>query len=217
MNYIIIFAGLVLGGAIGYAVRQYLGRQAVDSAEQKAQKIVSEAKTKEKEILLEAQQKSLNVIEEAKREEQRRRQELKEEQLRLEKRETLFEKQLLTIEERQQKLSEKSDEVDKLKAKLEELGVAGTAKLEKLSGLSRDEAKDQLFQKVENECRGDVLSRINKIQDEGSVEVEEKAKRVLANVIQRCAISHASDTMATMVDIPSDDMKGRIIGKEGRT
>src|SRR6185295_11272058 len=69
---------------------------------------------------------------------------------------------------------------------------------------------------VEEQGKEDILSRIRKVQDEGAIEIEEKAKRVLANVIQRCAISHAADTMATIVELPSDDMKGRIIGKEGR-
>lgn len=209
-------AGVLIGGIVGYILRQRVGQKAVSSAENKAAQIIQEAKSKEKELVLEAQQKSLSLIEEAKREEASRRKELKEEQQRLEKRETLFERQLLTIEEKQQKLQEKVEHVEKVKAKLETIEAEAIQKLETLAGLTKDQARDELLTTVEQQAKEDIVARIRKVQDEGDVEVEEKAKRVLANVIQRCAISHAADTMATIIELPSDDMKGRIIGKEGR-
>ncbi len=211
-----VLGALVAGAGAGYAIRELLSHRTVNSAEGRAERILTEAKSKEKEVLLSAQQKSISIIEEAKREEVERRRELKEEAQRLEKRETMFEKQLLSLEEKQQKLTDKTAEVEHVKTDLEKLRVEETQKLERVAGLSRDDAREELMRVIEQQSKDDVLSRIRKVQDEGAIEVEEKAKRVLANVIQRCAISHASDTMTTMVELPSDDMKGRIIGKEGR-
>ncbi len=211
-----IVGGLVVGAAIGYGIRQAIGRNTVNSAESRATNIIATASAKEKELLLSAQQKSLAIIEEAKRDEAQRRRELKEEAQRLEKRETMFEKQLLSLEEKQQKLTDRTTEVERVKTDLEKLRAEEAQKLEHVAALSREQAREELMRVVEQQGKEDVLSRIRKVQDEGAIEVEEKAKRVLANVIQRCAISHAADTMTTMVELPSDDMKGRIIGKEGR-
>lgn len=211
-----LVGGAILGIAVGYAIREARGKKTVNSAESRAEHILTEAQKKEKELLLAAQQKSISIIEEAKREEVSRRRELKEEAQRLEKRETMFERQLLSLEEKQQKLTDKTTEVEHLKVDLEKLRAEEAEKLEHVAGLGREAAREELMRVVEQQAKEDVVSRIRKVQDEGAIEVEEKAKRVLANVIQRCAISHAADTMTTMVELPSDDMKGRIIGKEGR-
>ena len=216
MTFYYTIIGLVIGLGLGYLIRRMIAVRAINSAEERARRIIQEARSKEKELLLNAQQKSIVLIEETKREEISRRQELKEEQQRLEKRETVFEKKLLEIEDKQQLLTEKIAETEQTKQKLVELSAAAMARLEKISGLSRDSARQELLAIVEHEAREDILSRIKKVQDEGAVEVEEKAKRILASVIQRCATSHASDVMSTTVDLPSDEMKGRIIGKEGR-
>lgn len=211
-----VIIGLALGAGIGFGLRQILVARGVSSAEQQAYKILEEAKAKEKQLVLSAQEQSLKLMEEAKREESTRRRELKEEQQRLEKREEVFDKKILEIEDRQQLLTTKLAEADVIKEKLKiaEDQMVGT--LERIAGLTKSEAKERLVEAAEKDAREDVLSRIRKVQDEGAVEVEEKAKKVLAHVIQRCAISHAVDPLTTIVDLPSDEMKGRIIGKEGR-
>ncbi|KKU48244.1 ribonuclease Y [Candidatus Uhrbacteria bacterium RIFCSPLOWO2_12_FULL_46_10] len=208
--------GLVIGLGLGYLIRRMIAVRTINSAEERAHRIIQDAKTKEKELLLNAQQKSIILIEEVKREEVSRRQELKEEQQRLEKRETLFEKKLLELEDKQQSLNSRLAETEQAKQKFIELQSEALARIEKISGLSRDEARRELLTAVEEDAKDDILSRLKKVQDEGAIEVEEKAKRVLASVIQRCATSHAADVMSTTVDLPSDEMKGRIIGKEGR-
>lgn len=216
MTLVAAAVGLLIGLGLGYLIRRTMAGRTINSAEERARTILADAKTKEKELLLDAQQKSLTVIEEAKREEVTRRQELKEEQLRLEKRETTFEQKLLEYETKHQKLTEGLVKVDEAKVKLEEAREQEMKKLEQVAGLTADQAKLELMNAVEVKAKEDVLSRMRKIQDEGATEVEEKAKRVLANVVQRCAISHAAEIMTTTVDLPSDEMKGRIIGKEGR-
>jgi len=211
-----IGVGLVVGLGFGYFARKIISANIVNSAEGKSQSIITAAKTKEQEIVLEAKQKSIAIIDEAKREVTTERNELKEQMKRVEKREELFEKKLFDIEEKDKKIADRVIELDKTKEKVQALQGEIVKKLEIVSGLSREKAKEELLETVEQSAKEDVLSRIRKIQDEGATEVEENAKRVLGNVIQRCAISHASDTMTTTVDLPSDDMKGRIIGKEGR-
>lgn len=213
---IAIMVGLVVGAAIGYGIRQLLAARGVSSAEQEAARIVQEAKAKEKEFMLAAQQQSLKLIEDAKHEEATRRRELKEEQQRLEKREETFDKKILEIEGRQSELTSKLAQAEALKETLKASEGQMVAKLEQIAGLTKAEAEGRLVEAAEKDAREDVLSRIRKVQDEGATEVEEKAKKVLAHVIQRCAISHAVDPLTTIVDLPSDEMKGRIIGKEGR-
>lgn len=218
MQTIILFsigAGLI-GVALGYVIRQVLGAGKVNSAEGKAEKILAEANAKAKEEELAAKQRALAIIEEAKKEEVEARRELKEEQARVTKREALLDEQLQTITNKEKVLEQKSEEVIKLKEKYEVAYNSAVSKLEEVAGMNQDEAKEKLLSAVEEKSKEDVLSRIRKVQEEGDIEVEEKAKRILGHVIQRAAISHASETMTTTVDLPSDDMKGRIIGKEGR-
>lgn len=214
----ILLAGItaVVGLVVGYLVRQFLGAGKVNSAEGKAEKILAEASAKAKEEELTAKQRAMAVIEEAKKEESERRQELKEEQARVTKREALLDEQLSTITAKEKTLTEKSADLDKLKEKYEEAYASAVSKLEEVAGMNQDEAKEKLLSAVEERAKEDVLSRIRKVQEEGDIEVEEKAKQILGHVIHRSAISHASETMTTTVDLPSDDMKGRIIGKEGR-
>lgn len=216
MSFFYTIVGLAVGLGLGYLIRRYIGVRAVNTAEERARKIIEDARSKEKELVLDAQQKSFSLIEEAKKEETLRRRELKEEQLRLEQRETVFEKKLLEIEDKQKDLETRLKNLDEDKKRVEELRLAELTKLEQVAKLSREKAREELFAAVESSAREDVLSRIRKVQEEGATEVEEKAKRVLTTVIQRCAISHAADVMTTTVDLPSDEMKGRIIGKEGR-
>ncbi|MFA5954815.1 MAG: ribonuclease Y [Patescibacteria group bacterium] len=213
---ITVSAGVAIGFGIGYVVRQFLGARTVNSAETKAQEILAAAKHQEQEAVLSAKQKSIKIIDEAKQEITTERQELKEQHKRLEKREALFETKLLDVDEKEKKIDVAKATLVEQSAKLVVLEKEAVTKLEGVAKLSREEATEQLMATIESGVKEDIVVRIRKLQDEGAVEIEEKAKRVLAMVIQRCAISHAADTMTTTVDLPSDDMKGRIIGKEGR-
>lgn len=218
MSSVILFSLLaaVVGAGIGYAARQWLGVGKINSAESKAEKILADATSKAREEELAAKQRAIAVIEEVKREEAERRRELKEEQARITKREELLDEQLRTITTKEKTLDEKSAELQKLKDKYETAYASAVSKLEEIAGMNQEQAKERLLTAVEERAKEDVLARIRKVQEEGAIEVEDKAKQILGHVIQRAAISHASETMTTTVDLPSDDMKGRIIGKEGR-
>ena len=208
--------GLILGGAIGYIVRQTLVKGKVTSAENKAESILRSAKDKEQELLLGAKEKALAVLEEGKREAQESRAEIKEAQNRLQERENRFDKKLLELEDNKSRLQEKELNLHKREEELEALKQEEMVKLERVAGLSKEQAREELFAMVEQEEREAILGRIKKMDEQGEEEMERRAQKILSLVIQRFASSHVVDATTTNVDLPSDDMKGRIIGKEGR-
>ncbi|MBI3626462.1 ribonuclease Y [Candidatus Uhrbacteria bacterium] len=215
-NLILGIVGLVIGAVAGYLVRTFLASKKVGTAETRAEKILLEAKNKQNELLLEAKEKSLKMSEASKKEDEARRVELRSIQARLEKRESLFDQKLLAIETKHQEIATKEQDLETSKEEIKKIRADQISKLEKVASLTQEEAKLVLFARTEAEVKDEIVSRINKIQDEASEEMEKKAKLVLANVIQRCAVSHATEVTTTSLDLPSDEMKGRIIGKEGR-
>lgn len=207
---------LIIGIAVGYLVRHQIGIQHVNSAESKAEKILAEAKTKEGELLLKAKEKSLHIIDEAKREADTRHKEIKHLQERVEKRESLFDQKLLELQEKQQKFQEKTTQVEQVKIEIQAIKQEQIAKLEKVAAMNREEAKTILLENVEREAKDDILARIKKVEQVGVEEIYAKARSVIADAMQRCAMSVISEASTTVIPLPSDDMKGRIIGKEGR-
>lgn len=215
-NLVIIVGLIAVGVAIGYLARKFIASRQIDSAEVKAQKLLTEAKTKQKELLIEAKSQSLKIIDQAKHEEERRRKEVYQLQQRLERRETLFGQKLIDLQAHQQRLYEKVGQVEAVKAQIEEIKNQEIAKLEKIASLSQEEAKRVLIENTEQDLKEDLLIRIKKIELKTQEELEEKAKEVLSLAIERCASSHAAETTSTTVDLPNEEMKGRIIGREGR-
>jgi len=213
---ILITACLGVGFVIGFLIRKIIINKKISRADKKAENLLIEAKAKQKEILLAAKDKALTIIDEAKKEEISRRQELKHLQNRIEKREALFDQKLLNLEDKQQKLYDRAKEVERMKEKIREIKDKQIKQLEKISELSKEEAKKIIIENTEKKMKDDLLSRIKKLQNESSEELEIKAREILSDVINRCAISHATEITTTTVDLPNDEMKGRIIGREGR-
>lgn len=211
-----LLVGAAVGAGAGYYLRKQRALSEVNSAEAKADSIITEAKAKHKEVILEAQEKALKIIEEAKAEEQRRRKETTEMQKRLEQRETTFSQKLLELQEKQQKLYDKVAEVEEAKEAIKTVKQQQTQKLEQIAGLSREEAKETLLKNVEEEMKDALLSRLRKLEQESSDELDRKTKNMLAATMQRLASSYTAEITTTTVDLPNDEMKGRIIGKEGR-
>jgi len=217
MYYVIIGILALIGGFfIGYYIRKKHALSEVTSAEARAEKILNDTKAKQKELILATQDKALKIIEEAKREDDKRRQELSGLQARLEKRETVFSQKLLELQDKQQQLYDKVNKVEEVKEKIKQIHDEQLAKLEKIAGLSRDEAKQVLFKNVENEIKNDLIVRINKLEKESSESLDDKARDLMAGAIQRLASTFATEITTTTVDLPNDEMKGRIIGREGR-
>lgn len=219
MNAIIFIVAaivIIVGFVIGYFVRKFVGVREVEGAEAKAEHILTEAKNKQKELLLQAKDKAIAVIDEAKRDEQQRRKELSYLQQRLEKRESIFDQKLLDLENKQQKLLDRAKEIEEVKEKINRVREEQMDKLEKIAKMTKDEAAKVLLDNTEKSIKEDILARFKKVQAEGQEELDKKARDILAIAIQRCSISHAQEITTSTVDLPSDEMKGRIIGREGR-
>jgi len=212
----LIAAGVILGISGGYLARKKVAQIESKSLESKMQAKVEETNSKAREILLKAKDKAIGIIDEAKKEESNRRQELKSMQTRLEKREALFDQKLLDLENKQTKIQDKAKQVEEIKQEIKKIQKGQLEKLEKIAGMNKEEAGKVLLKNVEKEMQDALLSRIKKLEEESATEFDRLAKEKLTTAIQRCAVSHASEVTTTIVDLPSEEMKGRIIGREGR-
>jgi len=216
INFILLGGGLVVGVFFGYLLRKVIRAKKLSSSERKAEETLAQAKNKEKEILLSAKDKAINIIEEAKKDEENRRKELSHVQQRVEKREELFDKKLIEFESKQKELYDRAEKLERLKEEIKKIKEDQFKKLEKIAGLDKEEAKKVLLENVERQIQEELLQRINKLERESTEEVELRAKELLSGVIERCASSHAAETTTTVVSLPNEEMKGRIIGREGR-
>ncbi len=213
---IVAVGGIGIGIGLGYLLRKQVAQARANSAEARAEKVLIEAKNKEKQVLLQAKEKAIKVIDDAKKEETQRRKEIKHIQDRLEKRESMFDKKLLEFEDRKTKLQKKVEEIQAIKQKVEEVKDRIVEKLQTVSEYSKEEARSELFKQIENQVKDDLCVRIMKLEKENSEVYEAKAKEIILEVIQRCASDHSSETTSSSINLPSEEMKGRIIGKDGR-
>jgi len=216
MEYV-VYAILLAGGVfIGYIVRKQSVSAKLKQAEERAEKKLSEVKEKKSQLLLEAQEKALKIIEEAKQEEKKRRDEINNLQSRLEKRETTFSQKLLELQDKQQSLYDKINQVEKVKESVKKIKEEQITKLEKIAGLSKEEAEKIIIKNLEVQMNDDLMVRIRKLENESNEVLEGKAKNLMASAMQRLVSKYTTEITTTSVEIPSDEMKGRIIGREGR-
>lgn len=213
---ILTAVGIPGGMIVGWWGRKVWAAKQIDTAEAKLNQQIIETKNRQKEMLIEAKDQALKMTEAAKKEAEEARREVRHQQERLENRESLFDKKLMDIEEKQQRIQEKSEQLDKAKAEIGEIRKQQIQKLERIAELTKDEAKRVLLDNTEHEIREELAHRITKLQQESQEDLEKEAKNMLSRVIQRTASSHAAETTTTVVHLPNDEMKGRIIGKEGR-
>ncbi len=216
MEYLIFAIVWLLGLFFGYLLKKVMTTKSVKSAERKAEHILEEARSKNKSLELEAKVNALAVIEEAKKEEKERRQRLTELENRLGKRENLFDQKLLEFEDKKQKIDNLQIELEKNKEEVKSVKEQQFAKLEKIAQLTQEEAKDVLLKNTESRMQDELLHRMRKLENQANDELEQKAKNILSTVIERCAAPHTAETTTTTVALPNDEMKGRIIGREGR-
>lgn len=217
--FFIIIVGIVsltIGVVVGWMIRHARATSNKNSAEAKAELLLKEAKTKQQEILLGAKEKAMVVMEDIKREEQERRGELQQRQERLEQRENLFDQRLLEIEQKKELLQGKMGDVEKVKEEILEIKKEQFAKLERVAGLDREHAKEILLKNVEKDVGEELESRLQKLEKETQGTFDDRARQILTEAIQRCGMSHAAETTSTVLNLPNDEMKGRIIGREGR-
>lgn len=216
MDYIYGLVGVLVGvgGGVYWAKNQ--SKVGADKIKEKAERMLNEAKKEKAEIILEAKEKSLKIIDQSKRDEEKRRKDISDLQSRLEKRENLFSQKLLELQEKQQTIYEKIEKVEKAKERIKEITDEQLIKLEEIAKMPQSKALDVLVKKVEAESHDNLVVRINKLEQESSDVLEEKARHLLMNTCMRVSQSVTSEFTSTSVDLPNDEMKGRIIGKEGR-
>ncbi|MDD2913308.1 MAG: ribonuclease Y [Candidatus Pacebacteria bacterium] len=211
-----VFLALTAGSIFGYFARQSIARKRADKIETTLKKRISEVKKETEELLLKAQEKSSAILEEAARETEEQKKEIFKAERLLLKRENLLGEKITDIENREKEFNKKVEKLKEIKANLENLHLEASSNLERISSLSKEEAKKELLEITEKEYEKDLLLRLRKLEEEGEERMEKRAKEILTMVIQRCAMSHAQEITTTTVSIPSDEIKGRIIGKEGR-
>ncbi len=214
--YALVMLALGMGFGLGYYTRKILLQNRKDSVEARIESMLTEAKAKQKEILLNAQERALKVFEDAKNDAKQTRRELENNKKRLEKRESLFDQKLLDLENKKQELVDKAEKVNRIKEEVNKIKEEQFAKLEKIAGLTKAQAEEILMENTEKAIADNLVHRINKLEQEASDELDRKAKEILSLVIERCSSSHAQENTSSVIDLPSDEMKGRIIGREGR-
>ena len=213
---IVSVGGIALGTVVGYFIRKQVAQARSNTIESIAEKRLTEIKNKEQELLLNAKEKAIKIIDEAKGEENSRRQEIKKMQERVEQRENMFDKKLMEFEDRKTKLQQKVEEIQSIKEKIDRAKEQVVEKLQSVAGYTKEQAKEELFNKIEKESGDDLLVRTMKFEQVNAEKLQEKSREILITAMQRTACNHAAETTSTVVNLPSDEMKGRIIGKEGR-
>ncbi len=213
---ILIVVGTGAGLAFGYFLRKKIAQAQANSMEAKADKMLTEAKNQQQQIIIQGKEKATQIVDEAKREEKTVRQELHTVQERLERRETMFDQKLIELQNNQNKLQEQANKVQQIKLEIEKMRDQEIVKLQELSSLTKDEAKTELLKRVEEQSKADLMARILKLDKESLEVYDAKARELITDAVQRVASSHAAEITSTTVHLPSEDMKGRIIGKEGR-
>jgi ribonuclease Y len=211
-----IIVGVLAGLITGYFVRQTIARRRADSIEAKVEAMASRAKKEAQDKLLEAQEKSVAILDEAKKEASERQSRLNKIEELLLKREESIEKKIKEAEEEGKRLKTASEEAEKLKGTLQESIEKQITELERVSSLSREEAKEALLGRIEKEHEDELLLEMRRLESDASKQLERRARDILASSLQRYASSVVSEVTTTYVDLPSEELKGRIIGKEGR-
>ena len=206
----------VVGVGVGFVADQILVKRKAGTAADQAAKELEKAKKESTKLVNDARAEALKVAEEARKEEQSRRRELKDLESRLVNREESLDKKLDELDKRAQKLRKGEDEVEQLKDEIREIRSKQQEKLEKVAKLSKQEAAEKLMQMTERDIRSDLTGLINKMQNEARDQAEEQAGLIIATAMERMASEVTAERTVTSVKLEDEEMKGRIIGKEGR-
>ncbi len=215
---LVIVAPITWVMAIAYQKKTYESK--VGSAEEKSREIIDEAlkvaETKKREALLEAKEESLKTKNELEKETKERRAELQRYERRVLSKEENVEKKADALEKREAGLQQREDALTKRSAEVDTLYDRGIQELEKISGLTSDQAKEYLLKSVEDDVKHDTAKLVKELENKAKEEADRKAKDYIVTAIQRCAADHVAETTVSVVQLPNDEMKGRIIGREGR-
>ncbi len=217
---LLIVIAFVVAYKIGYNARSKADEGKIGNAEQKAREIIDDAlktaETKKRESLLEIKEESIRTKNELEKETKERRAELSRNERRLQQKEENVDKKLEQIERREQSLSAREDSLAKKKEEVNKLNEQRVRELERISGLTSEQAKEYLLKVVEEEVKHETALKIKEMDMRVKEEAGKKAREYVVGAIQRCAVDHVAESTISVVQLPNDEMKGRIIGREGR-
>jgi len=211
-----VFVAILVGIVLGYLAKSYMVRSQIESAEIEVSKMTSEAETKAKELILGARSEALKTRSEAEDEMKKGRRDLNKQEERLQHRRESLDRRAENIENRERKLDQQQSRLDKQRNESDQLHQKRMAELQRIANLTREEAKQLLLEAVEEEARQDSARIIREVEAAAREEGERKAREIITLSIQRCAADQVAETTVSSVPLPSDDMKGRIIGRGGR-
>ena len=211
---------LPLGFYIGFLHRKKIAESKLGFAEEQATRIVEDAKktaqTRSKEMLLEAKEESIKTKNEAERDAKERRTELQRLEKRILQKEEVLDRKIDNQERKEAQLVQKNERLDKKIAEAEEALANHTKELERIAGMTADEARKTLTLSIEKQARIDASKTVRDIEQKTKQECDKKVRDILITAVQRCSVDHVAETTVSVVTLPNDDMKGRIIGREGR-
>jgi len=218
MDYTLMIGGLalVLGILVGYFIRQLVARREIQKTRKEAQNLLDEATTKYNELLRTAREEAVKVGNAAEAESKERRLEIQRIEKRANQKEEALERKVESVERRERDLDTKKKDNERIKAELQTIREKQLAKLESISGTSTEEARTLLFQELKQEVEEEALQQVRVWEAQIKGESDERVREILATAIQRCATDVVSETTISAVPLPSDEMKGRLIGREGR-
>ncbi len=214
--FVVGLLGVIAGIVAGYFIRKATAKQKIGTLEAKLAKLTEEAKQKAKEILESAKSESAKIIEDARKEEKERKAQISKLEEHLLKREDTLEARIKKYEKNEEELQKREEAVNKKEQEIEKIKEEEEKKLQEISGYDKQKAKEALFEMVEQNYKEDLLVRMRKLEQQNNDELERKAKDLLTTVMQRFSGSQAGEAITTTLKIPSDEVKGKIIGREGR-
>ena len=218
--FITIAGAGTVGGVVGYFIRKNVAESKIATAEETAIRIVQEAEqtgeAKRKEALMEAKEEIHRLRSEMDRENKERRSDLQRQERRLLQKEENLDRKIDSFEKKEEHLAIKETKLNESQAKVDELYKKQLSELERLSGLTTEDAKKELLQSVEEEVKHESAMLIKELEQQAKDEADRKAREIISLAIQRCAADHVAETTVSVVALPNDEMKGRIIGREGR-
>ena len=208
------------GGAVGYLVRKNVAEGKIATAEEQAIRIVQDAEqtgeAKRKEIMMEAKEEIHRLRSEMERENKDRRNDLQRQERRLLQKEENLDRKIESFERKEEKLASKEQRLNAAQEKADAMLEKRQVELERISGLTSDEAKQELLQSLEDEVKHESAMMVKDLEQQAKDEADRKAREIISLAIQRCAADHVAETTVSVVGLPNDEMKGRIIGREGR-
>ena len=217
---VICLAALVIGLLVGYILRKSIGEKTIGNAEAKAANMLLDAEKNaeniKKELILEAKEESQRQRNEVEKEIRERRNEITKAERRLNQKEDSIDRKLENIEKKEESISNKERSISNKQQEIDNIIKKQLAELEKISGYTVEQAREIMLQKVETEARSDAALLYKEIESKAKEEADKKAKEIITGAIQRCAADHVAESTVSVVPLPNDEMKGRIIGREGR-